>query len=1013
MSDSISSPDLNHGPALVSSAYAADKAAQHLALLLELLPEGIALFGADSSVEAINHRFFVLYGLPDSPADWVGRPVNELLARVQTQVLNLEDFLARARALFPLTSASLRGELLELRDGRFLATDIVPAPAEIGHPGQWLLCLRDVTAKHRLTLEMESVMRIPRENPNPVLRLAASGKQLYANEAAARLGDGLSRAERVRVQRHLRALGSQALTCAEANETEIMLGARFFTVRVVPFVADGYVNLYLVDITARVQAKRQLQEQQQFYESILNELPAEVFVVDPQYRYQFVNPAAVPDAALRQWMLGRTNAEYNAYLGRSATVAEHRQRRLQEVLNVRQRVEWMETMDGATPSYTLRRLQPVPEAGNAVHLVIGYGLDVTTQEVARQQLERSEKEYRDLMHYAQALICTYDQQGIVLTMNPALATLLNYPVAELLGQPVATFLPAEDRPAFAEYLMRIGIDGEAEGVLRVQPRGSAGFRFLLYHNFLMREPGRPPYVISHAHDITERIQAEHELKRAKEAAESASRAKENFLANMSHEIRTPLNGVLGMARQLGKTRLDAHQQELLRVINTSGQHLLGVINDVLDMAKITAGKLDFEQVSFNICDSMEEALQPFVLQIQEKGLAFHNLLLREHIPHAWVIGDPYRINQILLNLVSNALKFTKRGSITVAGRQVAETATHLTVEFRVTDTGIGIPPDKQDQIFDGFTQAYADTTRQFGGTGLGLSISRALVQQLGGTLTLESEVGTGSTFGFSLTLPTAEAPNEAGLQVAGFNTGTLVGLRALLVEDNEINREVVRFILEEWGVVLEEAVDGEQGLQMLKDHDYDVVLMDIQMPGLSGVEVTEAVRLLPDPIRAQVPILALTANAFRKDTERYRAAGMNDYLAKPFEEDELYRKLDALRTAPRNTAPYDLTKLRAMAHGRDAFVTKIIRSFLVNTPTSLAQLEDAAAAGYWDRVAEITHHIKPNLEMMGVAAVAGLVSMLEKAPDATQSVAERPALVAQFVTLVQRALSAVPAELPQ
>jgi PAS domain S-box-containing protein len=929
-------------------------------------------------------------------------------------MLNPVEFAAQTAAGLPLTKAfSISSTIMALRDGRFLAGDAVPAPPEIGQPGQWLLSLRDVTAQHLLTQQMESVMRIPRENPNPVLRLAASGKQLYANGPADRLGDGLGRAERVRVQRQLRALGSQALHQAAPLEMEITLGARFFSVHVVPFAADGYVNLYLVETTARVHAEQRAHEQQHFYESILNELPAEIFVVDPQYRYQFVNPAAVPDAELRHWMLGRTNAEYNARMGRPTTVAEQRQSRIDAVLQGRQRVEWLEKLGEASPNYTLRRLQPVPEAGDDVRLVIGYGLDVTDHELARQQLERSEQEYRNLMHYAQALICTYDLHGTVLTVNPALAALLNQPVAALVGQPVANFLLAEDQSSFTDYLAHIAVDGEAEGVLRVQPKGRSGLRFLLFHNFVMRTPGREPYVISHSHDITERIQAEHELKRAKEAAESASRAKENFLANMSHEIRTPLNGVLGMARQLGKTRLDSRQQELLHVINTSGQHLLGVINDVLDMAKISAGKLDFEQVSFNLCDSMEEALKPGILQILEKGLVFHNGLQRENFPHAWVVGDPYRINQILLNLVSNAIKFTKRGSITVTGRQVAETPTQLTVEFRVTDTGIGIPADKQAQIFEGFTQAYADTTRNFGGTGLGLSISRALVEQLGGVLTLDSEPGVGSTFGFTLTLPTAEAPAEAGAQSESVNTGTLTDLRVLLVEDNEINREVVRFILEEWGVVLDEAVDGEQGLQMLTDNEYDVVLMDIQMPGMSGVEVTQVVRLLPDPVRAQVPILALTANAFREDNERYRAAGMNDCLAKPFEENELYRKLDALRIAPRPTTSYDLTKLRTMAHGRDAFVTKIIRSFLNNTPTSLTQLQDAAAVGNWDRVAEITHHIKPNLEMLGMSAVAGVVGILEKPPGASQSIAERPALVAQLITLVQRTLDAIPSELPE
>ncbi|MFD2718341.1 response regulator [Hymenobacter monticola] len=492
---------------------------------------------------------------------------------------------------------------------------------------------------------------------------------------------------------------------------------------------------------------------------------------------------------------------------------------------------------------------------------------------------------------------------------------------------------------------------------------------------------------------------------------SLSAASQDFLDGMSHEIRTPLNGVLGMARQLSKTNLDAHQQELLRVINASGQHLLGVIDDVLDMARISAGPLDFEQVAFNLFDSISQALQPGQEQAKAKGLAFYENLTASSLPSAWVVGDPYRLNQILLNLVSNAIKFTEQGSISVTARPVTQTATHLTLEFQVADTGVGIPTPRPVPAPESPARSCASLTRRFSGTGLRLGISRALVEQLGGTLRVNSTPGLGSTFAFTLTLPTAEPPAAAAGR-ANFNTGALAGLRVLLVDDNEINREVARFMLEEWGVLPEEAVDGEQGLQLLSHHDYDVVLMDIQMPRLNGVEVTQAVRRLPDPRRAQVPILALTANAFREDNERYRAAGMNDTLAKPFDEAELYAKLEALHAAPRGPAPYNLTKLRTMAHGRAAFVTRIIRSFLANMPASLGQLREAAATSQWDRAAEITHHIKPSLEMMGVADVAPLVAVLEKAPRPGQPTAERPALTAQLVALVERALAAVPTELP-
>ena len=263
-------------------------------------------------------------------------------------------------------------------------------------------------------------------------------------------------------------------------------------------------------------------------------------------------------------------------------------------------------------------------------------------------------------------------------------------------------------------------------------------------------------------------------------------------------------------------------------------------------------------------------------QAHQKGLHVAGTALRATCTHPWVLGDPHRLNQILINLVANAIKFTEPGGrIIIIGEQLAETATTLTVRFTVEDTGIGIAPDKQELIFEGFTQAYADTTRRFGGTGLGLSISQALVAELGGQLTLCSVPNQGSTFAFVLTLPKAEGPTPTAQLLDTYDNGALRGRRLLVVEDNEINRTVARLLLEGWGALVDEAVDGQAGVQQVRDValPYELVLMDIQLPGLSGLEATAAIRALPDPARARLPIVALTANAFRADRDQYMAAG--------------------------------------------------------------------------------------------------------------------------------------------
>ena len=278
-------------------------------------------------------------------------------------------------------------------------------------------------------------------------------------------------------------------------------------------------------------------------------------------------------------------------------------------------------------------------------------------------------------------------------------------------------------------------------------------------------------------------------------------------------------------------------------------HVLGVLNDVLDMAKISAGKLELEAVTFNLSDSISEALAPLEVQAREKSLNFQLQAMRDIYPQPWVVGDAHRLKQVLLNLLSNAIKFPAAGSVSVSSSVLDETTGMLSLRFCVSDTGPGIEASKQALIFESFTQANADTARHHGGTGLGLSISRALVAQMGEQLRLASTTGQGSCFDFELSFPKAPAPTVADASGAVYNTGRLAGTRVLLVEDNEINRTVARMMLETWGVELDEAEDGAIALARLAEASYDLMLTDIQMPGLSGLDVTRHLRIRLAPGR--------------------------------------------------------------------------------------------------------------------------------------------------------------------
>ncbi|WP_375437655.1 response regulator [uncultured Hymenobacter sp.] len=619
-----------------------------------------------------------------------------------------------------------------------------------------------------------------------------------------------------------------------------------------------------------------------------------------------------------------------------------------------------------------------------------------------------------LLCHLPVAVAMHDLQGTLLACNQAFALLLQLPIAQLVGTQLSALLPSTSHAqTWSTYLTQVNsTDQIMVGQLPVLSPRNAEPRQLLYHARCINQAGSAPYVLFCALDITERVQAEAELKQSKERAEASALAKEGFLANLSHEIRTPMNGVLGMARQLTRTQLDQGQRELLRIIQTSGEHLLSVLNEVLDMTRISSTRLELEHLSFDLQESMEVALQPLAVQATEKGVAFHVALFLQAEPLPRVMGDAYRLNQVLINLVSNSIKFTAPdGSISIGGYLISETETHLTAGFRITDTGIGIPADKLDHIFEDFVQASPDTARRFGGTGLGLGIARALVEQMSGTIVVESQLSSGSTFQFTVTLPRAEGVDAAPRPVL-LDTSALRNRRVLVVEDNGINREVVRLLLQNWGVLVDEAENGPTALALHAERRYDAVLMDIQMPGMSGVEVTTQMRLHPDWERAQVPVLALTANAFRADLDRYLQAGINDCLTKPFKEEEFCSKLVALLQAL-EVPPYNLEQVYELADGEIPFVERLVRSFLLHIPPSIQQIEVAAAARQWAQVAKLVHHIKPNLIQFGVAGVAQPLQLLMDQPRAGAKAGKvRAAAVQQLVRQVECVLNRLSEEFP-
>ncbi|MES2616354.1 MAG: PAS domain-containing protein [Bacteroidota bacterium] len=490
------------------------------------------------------------------------------------------------------------------------------------------------------------------------------------------------------------------------------------------------------------------------------------------------------------------------------------------------------------------------------------------------------------------------------------------------------------------------------------------------------------------HDITTLKHIEAELREAKSLAEQSMLAKDQFLANMSHEIRTPMNAIVGFTDLLLQTNTNSEQKEYLDSVKLAGENLLGIINDILDFSKIESGKLSIEDRPFKLKPMLQHIYSLLNIKAMDKLLGF-NINLDLELPEV-VSGDSLRLQQVLINLAGNAIKFTEKGQVDIAAKVISKNNQHYTIRFSVKDSGIGIKDEMKSLVFERFTQANNEIHRQYGGTGLGLSISRNLIQLMGGELQMNSEFGKGSEFYFELNFKKVDDVGIKKLdKILNFNL-PVKKVHVLLFEDNTLNQQLAKKVLSKFGFEITLAENGKIGIDKLKEQSFDIILMDLQMPEIDGYQATEIIR---NELKLKTPIIAMTAHSLVGEKEKCIAVGMDDFISKPFKQEDLYEVLTNLLpesffdtehsvTAPivseEKTASVDLSYLKDISGDDKEFEKNMLNVFLEEVPIDMAQLKIAFDTNDTAKIWKTAHKLKSSMSVGGQTDLIPLLAVIEQ-----------------------------------
>ena len=646
---------------------------------------------------------------------------------------------------------------------------------------------------------------------------------------------------------------------------------------------------------------------------------------------------------------------------------------------------------------------------------------------------QEESQYtRSLIEASLDPLVTISVKGKIMDMNEALANITGMTRSELTGTDFLNYF-TEAEKAREVYQQVFAKGSVADSPLTLRHKNGKLTDVLFNGSVYKSDIGEVLGVVVVARDVTEQKRIATELMESKvyaelissiaeeakskaddarKIAEDAVKAKQQFLSNMSHEIRTPMNAIIGFTKVVLKTQLTEKQTEYLTAIKVSGDSLIVLINDILDLAKVDAGKMTFEATPFKMALSISAMLHLFETKIREKNLT----LVKEYDPRIpeVLVGDPVRLHQIILNLVSNAVKFTSSGQITVAVLLEEEIEDTVMIKFSVADTGIGIAEDKMANIFENFQQATSGTSRLYGGTGLGLAIVKQLVEAQGGNIEVKSKPAEGSVFSFRLEFKktTSEAELTTGPAEPDMS---IKDIKILVVEDIALNQLLMRTVLNDFGFECEIAANGKLAVELLKVKTFDIILMDLQMPEMNGFEATEFIR---NKMGLTLPIIALTADVTTVDLQKCKSVGMNDYIAKPIDERLLYSKIVGFLKKPGSSREklqederrsgkekcINLEYLHRRTKSDRRLMIEMISLYLAQTSPMIISMKESVETKNWRTLHSTVHKLIPSFSIMGISReYENMAKKIQEYAGSTQHTEQIPDLVLQVINVLEQA----------